>query len=719
MVVINKLHKIIISLLLICFVYILAGSVINISFQRIGIEEDLSLSLFSGFSFCLLVFLLTIKFSCWTEMLSGNACLVVSLFILALIAGIITLFSFSARVTQFSDSLDVMDSALYLSKHGKLSENLPYIKYVGSFGNNYPQILLQSYLAKSLIRLGSQDVENTLNHLNVIILITVILLTWLIVKETRGIKAATNTAFICLLNPYFYLIVNWTYSMTYSLPIMMGVLYITLRLKGNKSAIGGVILALLEGMLIGIGFLIRPTSVFPLIAAIIVWLPFLKKKISKHRAIQFLCILSTMILIMTFVNIHINRRFSNIKSQNLPLTFWLMMGSHDNGIWSDADFYTVRSIPDSSERVQFALDQTVKNYDLLHIDGTVNLWLKKLNTLWNDGGFFYRSPIVSESTFLSDYYLGSGARNQLMALYCQSFRLFLILGFLLTCIVMLSQKHTSEINLIMMITIFGGCFFHTIWETNVRYSIPFLLPLIISVEYGISAIQRSFERERKKKKKKKRGMPLAFMVFLIIVSLNLNTALNQETMLNFHRLFSSEATRYSQAIEPCDFRLLEQDFYTDKPFNTLFFRASLPEQITREECSEYELSILNEKEQVLLKSQILPQQISGTGIKVSFDMVSGYDHYYVHLEKTDPEKESLLFYTQYTYGVDPYRGILSVNNGPAYPSDLLMDVYEERQTTIYGVKARIVVMALILITGVFVAFGPVRSRNLNSSRFSH
>ena len=716
MVVINKFHKLIICLLLVFFACIITGAITYISFQRIGITNDTRFSLFLGFSFCLLLFLLTVKIFRWVDLLNEKTSLLLSIIILALIACIFIFVSFSARVTQFVDSLDVMDSALYLSKNGNLAEDLPYIKYVESFGNNYPQILLQTFLVKILIHLGFQDIESVLNHLNVIILVVVIVLTWLIVRETRGIKAATKTACICLLNPYLYLIVNWTYSMTYSMPIMMGMLYVALRLKGNNTTLGGTLLALLEGLLIGVGFLIRPTSVFPLIATIIVWLPlYLKRRISKNRIVQFLCMLVSMIIIMTSIIIRTDRRFSNIKPRNLPLTFWLMMGSHDEGVWNDTDFDAVRSIPNSAERTQFALDQMVKNYEKQGVDGIGNLWFKKLNTLWSDGGFFYRAQAVSENNLLSDYYLGNGARKQLTALYCQAFRLFMILGFFLTCIVLLYQKRISEIVLIMMMTVFGSCVFHMIWESDVRYSIPFLLPMIVSTEYGISTALKNVEHNRmlQTASKQKRELSFLFMAFMIVVCIIMNTIMKSETTLNFYRIFSSESTRYSQEIEPWDFRQLDQDFYTSKPFNTVFFKASLPEQIPREECSEYELSILSETGRELCKAKLLPQKINGAGIKATFNMVSGYDHYYIRLEKTEPEKKPLLFYTQYTYGVDPYRGTMRVNKGIEYPSNLLMDVYEEQQAPLYDAKARTVIISLILLSGVFIAFVPVR-RNKES-----
>ena len=85
------------------------------------------------------------------------------------------------------------------------------------------------------------------------------------------------------------------------------------------------------------------------------------------------------ILVLMLVNIQIDKRFGNIKHNNLPLSFWLLMGSHVNGVWNEADFYTVKTIQDPSERSAYALDQALKNYKSQGIDGTLSLWYRKLN----------------------------------------------------------------------------------------------------------------------------------------------------------------------------------------------------------------------------------------------------------------------------------------------------------------------------------------------------
>lgn len=711
--IINRFYKVIVCLLIICFTCVLIGSINIIRSQTIGTTNNPNQSLLVGIAFCLLCFMFIWKSFRWLNTLNKKSCYLFSLIIMLLMAGVMTAISFSARVTQLVDSIDVMDTAFYLRKHAEATEELPYIRYVGSFGNNYPVIIFESFLIKVLTWMGFQDVENVLNHMNVVVLMTAVVLTWLIVKETRGIRAAAKTAVVCLLNPYFYLFLNWTYSMSYSLPLMMGSLYIALRLKKVKTTYCGIVLAFTEGILIGSGFLIRPTAVFPLIAAGIVWLPSffrnIRKSLNSKRLVQFLCVLAAIIIVVTFVNIRIDRKFGKIKHLNMPLSFWLLLGSHGDGAWNDEDLNAVKSVQNPEDRAKYALDKVLENYRALGVDGTLNLWCSKLITAWADGGFFYWSPAISEVNTLSEYIRGSGARNQLTKVYSQAFRLLMILGFLLACVAALTKKTIPEIVLIMIITIFGCVAFHTIWETNLRYSVPFILPMLTVISWGISTIQEYADEIKLREKVQKRTIGIVLIGFLIIVCASLNFLLKKETTLNFYRIYSSANTRFCAVVEPAGFKELNQDFNANKPFNTLFIKASLPPQKNKEDCSSYDITILDDAGQILNRSQLLPAQLGGAGFTVPFDTISGYKHYHVKLEKTDPEKESIRFYTQYTYGVDPYIGRLTDDRGNVYPSDLMMDVYESKETSIFSDKARIAVLVSILLLITF-AFVPLRKK---------
>ena len=721
----SKFQRVIVFLLLICFACVFIGSVDIISSQTIGNSGNTNRSLLVGFALCGICFSLIYKSFYWLNTLNEKGCFLSSLVILFLMAGIMIAASFSARVMQFVDSYDVMDTALFLRKNAEATEELPYIKYIGSFGNNYPVILFESFLIKIIQWLKIQNSDIFLTHLNVVFILSAIVLTWLIIKETKGVKLATKMAVVCLFNPYFYLMVNWTYSMTFSLPIMMGIMYIALRLKKAEKRLEVIALGLFEGGLLGVGFSIRPTTVFPLIAAVLVWFPFrIKDIINRKIIIRVLCIAFSCILMLSFVNFQVDKHFGKIRHLNMPLSFWLMMGSHGDGVWNDEDLDAMMAIQNPQEKAKYALEQTLRNYATLGIDGTINLWYRKLIIAWADGGFFYWAPSVSEGNTLSEYLRGSGARNQLAKIYSQAFRLLMIVGFLLACIVALHKGKIPEIILIMMITIFGCVAFHSIWETNTRYSIPFILPMLVVVAYGISELQEY--TDRRVTIKQKRAIGVVLIGFLFIACSNLNTALKEEKGLNFYCVASTCNNRINAPIQPYGFLQLDQEFYSKKPFNTLFFKTAIPAQKSKSECSSYDLNLLSDSGEKIFSTLLSPDQISGQGIRVSFDTISGYDHYFVQLRKVEPEKEPLLFYTRYTYAVDEYRGALTVDGGTNYQNDLLMDVYESKITKMYSNKVRIMVISLIMLSGFFSFFVPIgkektynkRSKLLNTSESS-
>lgn len=712
MVSVNRFFKVLVFVLLICFVCVFIGSIDIIRSQTIGTTNDTNRVLLWGLTFLLISLLLVCKIYRWLDKQTEKSCFIFSLVMLGLTAAIMVTVSFCARVVQFSDSYDVLDTAFYLRQNVVASEDLLYLKFVGSFGNNFPVILLESFIIKVLLLLGIQNCVGVVTHFNVVLLFSAVVLTWLIVKETRGMRAAAKTAVVCLLNPYFYLIVNWTYSMTFSLPIMMGILYVAVRLKKAEKRWITILLALTEGALLGVGYLIRPTSVFPLIAAGLVWIPSIKKqRINKKVIIQILCILLAIILVFLFVNYQINKHFGKIKHLNLPLSFWLMMGSHGDGIWNGEDLEAMLEIEDKAEKRQYALDQTKQNYESLGIDGILNLWNKKQVTTWADGSFFIREPSMSEGNAFSEYVLGFGSRNQLTMVNSRAFRMLSILGVLLACVFVLSRQKIPEITMIMLITIFGGVVFHSVWEANARYSIPFILPMLIVMEYGITAMQEYVGKHISLNNSQKRTLGLALTCFLAVVCSNLNILLLEERPINTYSVVSTANTRLCDAINPYNAYQLDQDFYGEKPFNTLFIKATLPEEKTKEECSGYDLSINNDEGISLFSTHISPEQVSGKGIKVSFDTISGYNHYHVKLRKTEPEKDPILFYTHYSYGVDEYRGVLTVDEGTAYTNDIMMDVYDAETTTIYSDAMRIALIVLILLLGVVIGFVPIKKND--------
>ena len=133
------------------------------------------------------------------------------------------------------------------------------------------------------------------------------------------------------------------------------------------------------------------------------------------------------------MNIQVDRRFGKIRHLNLPLSFWLMLGSHGDGTWYEADLDAVMSLENLSDRSGFAFEQAWKNWSGAGIGGLLNLWYRKIKVNWANGGFFFWPPAVSEGNSLSEYYTGCGAKNQVTKLYSQAFKRLRILIFSKLC----------------------------------------------------------------------------------------------------------------------------------------------------------------------------------------------------------------------------------------------------------------------------------------------
>ncbi len=251
--------------------------------------------------------------------------------------------------------------------------------------------------------------------------------------------------------------------------------------------------------------------------------------------------------------------------------------------------------------------------------------------------------------------------------------------------------------------------FHLIWETNIRYSIPFILPMIIVAEYGISSCIEYTEK-KKPESGVSRMSKIALIGIIVLACAVLNLALKEKKELLFYRILTSSSQRINMPVEPKNFEYLHQDFYEKNPFNTIFIKASLPEQKTVNECSEYELSILSDDGSVIHQMLLLPKDVKGQGITVNFTTISGYDHYFIRLRKADPEKDSIIFYTKYTYGLDEYSGSLKTDRESNYINDLIMDVYEVQRTSVFGDKPRKIVVIGLMAVVLMAVFVPDKKK---------
>ena len=156
---------------------------------------------------------------------------------------------------------------------------------------------------------------------------------WLILKECVGIRAANKALILCTFNPIYYCLVFWIYSLTFSLPVMMGIVYVAIRIyKCIDIKKKEVLLEIFLGILIVVGYELRPTNVFPVIAMVLA-LPLV---LSKHHVLKkilrsgIVALIAAVVLSVTVSTVK-DRYFGEIQDQNYPILYWISMGSHGSG----------------------------------------------------------------------------------------------------------------------------------------------------------------------------------------------------------------------------------------------------------------------------------------------------------------------------------------------------------------------------------------------------
>ena len=181
-----------------------------------------------------------------------------------------------------TDSYDDLDTAAWIASHGAVDVDNYHIKYMGAFSNNYTLTLIFAVILKVLPFLQMSGILMVLTLMNAVAILVAIFLMWLILKECVGIRAANKALILCTFNPIYYCLVFWIYSLTFSLPFMMGIVYVAIRIYKCIDIKKEVLLEIFLGILIVVGYELRPTNVFPVIAMVLA-LPLV---LSKHHVLK-------------------------------------------------------------------------------------------------------------------------------------------------------------------------------------------------------------------------------------------------------------------------------------------------------------------------------------------------------------------------------------------------------------------------------------------------
>ncbi len=634
-----------------------------------------------------------------------------------------------------TDTCVVEDCAMALLK-GLIQTIDEHSSYFWFYGNNYLQVLLTKALFSLMYTVGWQDYYAFLNIVNAACLAAFTVLTWMAARQILGPRRACIALLLLVINPVWYCLTFWTYTTTMSLPVMAGIFYLGIRLIRSKSRRCSVLTGLGLGVLTIFGYYLRPTSVFPTIALLVVGICHMKKDRFHVRKLACAGIAFVILAGAAFVCVksEINASVAD-TSKNYPVTHWLMIASQGNGALTTEDNLYTSQFENTEEMRAANLAVIKERLQEMGPADFILMMLKKLGTTWSDGSHGFTGRLTQDTLFTGLYpYLAEGKTDAVL-LYSQCYHIVLFFMTCLVCFLQIKRKSWDAGLQMAGVVLFGGILFYFFWETKNVYSVPFLSYCCILAADGFScrfmemAESRSGQIAQKKTAGRTEGRfrnavirmlsrrnrkHLYYTASVLTIFLTLTAGVlqygNYTSVMreNISYVLRTVTDFPSGTISNCSAKdkTIEQTFYAAAGFDHIELRA---DAVSVETDASYKVSLLTDAGETLFEQSVTAENIDGGFICLSFDEVEpdGRTGYLIRIEAESPGgQDSISWYYRSLMALDGYDGVLSVN-GTEKQGDLFVSVYRVSESP-YTTSVRyvgILVVLLLAEAAVFLSNG--------------
>lgn len=513
-------------------------------------------------------------------------------------------------VNQVTDAYMIHDQARAIADgiQDKIDVTTSYFRIYGN--NNFSVIFLIAFY-KLIHVLGISGESNILlGVLDLVCIDLSIFFLWRTSKLLKGSGFATKILLISVMNPFSYVILYWSYTLVYSLPLTMGIVYLAVCVdKKQLSDLQKIIAYAAIGVMTVAGYYIRPTVVIPVIALIIFRIFNFEVGRANIKKAVLPIIFFVLFSFITFVSIKATMNYYVEKTDsNFPVTHWVMMGLRDDGIVTPQDIYFTNSFQTTDEMWDANIRE-IKNI-LSEYNGVTfaKHVVKKMQKTWSEGTGTYQGLWVADRKLTGNWHWICGQKADFMIIYCQAFRVLILLLATINIWLQIRNVRKDKHFWLFALVLLGAIVFYLIWEAKEIYCVPFLPFLFLlagdSVDY--------FECKRKiliKPAQKVTIVLIAATLLLGIGSYNVLTVKNMEW--NDYTIYSEcngfYLYRDSIASLSRDNMKLSQTFYADKAFSKIMIQ-SFPLDIGRE-C-QYKIQVLNDKEKVIKEAIISEEDVS-------------------------------------------------------------------------------------------------------------
>ncbi len=188
------------------------------------------------------------------------------------------------HIVPRNDSHSLLDQALYMARTDTniLHPDSVYVTYFSKYGNNYLLTLFFVWFFRGMDALGVTDLYRAVYILNAACLVVGCIFSCLIARRMRGGATAVKVLVLFVCNPVYYIMTFWVYSNTLSVPFAMILFYLGVCLYQIENPKQKLLLGCIGAVVTVLGYQIRPTAIFPVLAFLVGWFFYVMPKL-RHR----------------------------------------------------------------------------------------------------------------------------------------------------------------------------------------------------------------------------------------------------------------------------------------------------------------------------------------------------------------------------------------------------------------------------------------------------
>ncbi|MEG0751984.1 MAG: glycosyltransferase family 39 protein [Oscillospiraceae bacterium] len=350
------------------------------------------------------------------------------------------------------------------------------------FLESHNNFFVALYIARFVQMCGSIFTLSVLDggiYLNVISIVLSVLFIYLAARVSLGARTAFITGVLCFgfapllsYSPIFY-------TDTLSLPyVSLSLWLIALGIKKERGLLKTLLLGTVTGLVVFVGFKLKATAAFTLVAACVVCLlGERRQKVWKYLAASVVTCSVLFVVYASWISNTTLIEYKNLDQYRLPPMHYVLMGLRGIGGYNGADHQAAQALPDADTRTRVAKEKIAAQLEEYGFSGMRDHMVQKIRFTWNAGLFYSDQKLAQNKamyTTAQSYASPEGLNFPQYHAYAQSFHWLMLLTIMTSAVKAVFDRRREEVVDIARVAIFGIVLLLLVWETRSRYLVNFI-----------------------------------------------------------------------------------------------------------------------------------------------------------------------------------------------------------------------------------------------------